>query len=316
MEKRIPVIIDCDPGHDDAIALVMACCAKNIDVLAVTTVCGNQTVDKTTLNALKILDFLGRRVPVASGAVHPLLRPLVVAAEVHGESGLGGVQLPEPVSVPEKKGAVQMMKDVLESSACPITMVCTAPLTNMALLLSAYPELKRNIARICLMGGGLGHGNKTAAAEFNIYVDPEAADIVFSSGVPIVMCGLDMTETALMTMEEIREFSDLPGKVAGLAADIFRYYADYYRREGFPGIALHDPTVIAYLMRPGLFTTEDMYVRVETQGGITTGMTFADRRIRTDKPAPNVKVCTGINRTGFIALVKACCLSYEGGTSV
>jgi pyrimidine-specific ribonucleoside hydrolase len=316
MQKKIPVIIDCDPGHDDAIALIMACCAANIEIRAVTTVCGNQTVDKTTLNALKILCFLGKRIPVARGADHPLVRPLVVAADVHGVSGLGGVILPDPSFVIEKENAVEMMKKVISRSETPITMVCTAPLTNMAILLTAYPELKKNINRICLMGGGIGHGNRTAAAEFNIFVDPEAADIVFSSGVPIVMCGLDMTESALMTMEEIDSFSHKDGKITALAADIFSYYAAYYRKEGFPGIALHDPTVIAYLMRPELFTTEPMYIQVETQGKVTTGMTFVDRRIRADKPAPNATVCTKIDRKGFVELVRECCRSYESGATV
>ncbi len=317
MQKRIPVIIDCDPGHDDAIALIMACCAKNLEVLAVTTVCGNQTVDKTTLNALKILSFLGmKNIPVARGSEKPLVRPLVVASDVHGASGLGGVLLPDPQIRLQKENAVELIRRILVQAKDPVTMVCTAPLTNMAIFLAAFPELKVKIREICLMGGGLDHGNRTAAAEFNIYVDPEAADIVFSSGIPIVMCGLDMTEKALMYMDEIEKFSQQPGKITALAVDIFRFYADYYRQEGFNGIALHDPAVIAYLMRPDLFTTEEMYIQVETQGKLTTGMTFVDRRICPDKPAPNVKVCTKVDRTAFVNLVEECCLSYENGTLI
>jgi len=317
MQKKIPVIIDCDPGHDDAIALIMACCAEKLDIRGVTTVCGNQTVDKTTLNTLKILSFLGmKKIPVAKGAEKPLLRPLVVAAEVHGESGLGGVILPDADMELQEDSALELMKRILTESKVPVTMVCTAPLTNMALFIMSCPELIKNISRIVLMGGGIAHGNKTAAAEFNIFVDPEAAAVVFNSGIPIVMCPLDMTEKALMTMSEIKEFSKEQGKICRLASDIFSYYADYYRSEGFDGIALHDPTTVAYLMKPELFTTRDMYIQIETQGKVTDGMTFADLRTCSDKPAPNVTVCIQADRAAFIRLVEDCCRSYDTGTLV
>lgn len=314
--KKIPVIIDCDPGTDDAIALLMAFAAANIDVLAVTTVCGNQTVDKTTLNALKILSFIHQeKTPVAKGAEKPLLRELHVASQVHGTSGLGGVILPDPTFDIQKENAVELSNKLLQHHK-KVTLVCTGPLTNTALLLTAHPECKKNIEQIVLMGGGLDHGNCTPTAEFNILTDPEAAKIVFGAGIPIVMCGLDMTETALIKIEQIEEFAALKGKIAELATDIFRFYSEYYIKTGFSGIAMHDPTTIAYLMRPELFTTEDYSIQIETQGELTTGMTIADRRVSNDKEKPNTKVCTGIRCKEFVELVKECMVSYEEGTLI
>lgn len=316
--KKIPILIDCDTGTDDAVALIMACAAQNLQLLGVTTVAGNQTVDKTTLNTLKILSFLGRKdVPVARGAERPLLRTLQVAAEVHGSSGLGGVILPDPDMQAQQMNAVELIRSVLIKNDVPVTLVCTAPLTNIALLLSAYPQLKHKIERIVMMGGGLSHGNVTAAAEFNIYADPEAAGIVMNSGVSVVMCPLDMTEQALLKFDEIEHFASEKGKVSRLALDIFRFYAQYYEARGFSGVALHDPTTIAYLMRPELFTLRPMYVQVETAPGAATyGMTFADTRIMADPPAPNAQVCIDVQRDAFIRLLTECCRAYDTGTLV
>lgn len=314
--KTTPIIIDCDPGTDDAIALLMACASKKLSILGVTTVGGNQTLNKTTLNALKILSFIQRQdIPVARGCAKPLLRALHTAGEVHGSSGLGGVILPDPVFDVQKDNAVQFIYKTLKHHKR-VTLVCIAPLTNIALLLSSHPEIKENIEKIVLMGGGLSHGNCTTTAEFNIYVDPEAAEIVFSAGIPIVMCGLDMTETAIITMEQIEEISHLKGPVARFASDIFEFYSEYYKKMGFPGIAMHDPTTIAYLLHPEMFTVEPLYVQVETQGKYTDGMTIADRRKCADKPAPNALVCTGINVPSFVQLVKDCITSYETGALV
>ncbi|HBL8930507.1 TPA: nucleoside hydrolase, partial [Enterobacter hormaechei] len=189
-----PIILDCDPGHDDAIALVLALASPELDVKAITSSAGNQTPDKTLRNVLRMLTLLKRTdIPVAGGAVKPLMRELIIADNVHGESGLDGPALPEPDFAPQNCTAVELMAKVLRESAEPVTLVATGPQTNVALLLNSHPELHSNIARIVIMGGAMGLGNWTPAAEFNIFVDPEAAEIVFQSGLPIVMAGLDVT---------------------------------------------------------------------------------------------------------------------------
>ena len=316
MENRIPVIIDCDPGHDDAIALIMAFSAKNLDVLAVTTTSGNQTIEKTTRNALRILSYIGKRPPVARGCSGPLVRPLEVAASVHGNSGLDGPEIPEPSFEAGRESAWELSRKLISESAAPVTMVCTGPLTNLAILLLAYPEVKQNIRQVCLMGGGIDHGNWSTTAEFNILVDPEAAAKVFSSGIPLVMCGLDVTEKAILSLEDIERIKRIGGRVPVLVGGLLDFFLKFHLRMGFNGVPLHDPTTIAYLMRPELFVTEKLYVQVETQGKYTTGMTFADKRINPDRPAPNATVCMGIDRAGFVKLVMDCCASYAEGSKV
>lgn len=184
----LPILLDCDPGHDDAIAIVLALASPELDVKAITSSAGNQTPEKTLRNVLRMLTLLNRTdIPVASGAVKPLMRNLIIADNVHGESGLDGPALPEPAFAPQNCTAVELMAKTLRESAEPVTIVSTGPQTNVALLLNSHPELHSKIARIVIMGGAMGLGNWTPAAEFNIYVDPEAAEIVFQSGIPVVM---------------------------------------------------------------------------------------------------------------------------------
>ena len=202
-----PIILDCDPGHDDAIALVLALASPELDVKAVTSSAGNQTPEKTLRNVLRMLTLLKRTdIPVAGGAVKPLMRELIIADNVHGESGLDGPTLPEPVFAPQNCTAVELMAKVLRESAEPVTLVATGPQTNVALLLNSHPELHGKIARIVMMGGAMGLGNWTPAAEFNIFVDPEAAEIVFQSGLPVVMAGLDVTHRAQIMADDIERF--------------------------------------------------------------------------------------------------------------
>ena len=196
--KKIPVILDGDPGHDDAIAWVLARASRELGILAVTSCCGNQTIEKTTYNALRVCTLIGLHAPVGKGCPHPLLNDVMNAPSVHGESGLDGPALPEPAFEASALSAPELMAKVLRESPEPVTIVATGPQTNVAALLLAHPELKCKIARISLMGGGIATGNWTPAAEFNILVDPEAARIVFTSGVPITMAGLDVTEKALI----------------------------------------------------------------------------------------------------------------------
>ncbi|MFQ1825263.1 pyrimidine-specific ribonucleoside hydrolase RihA [Aeromonas veronii] len=301
----LPVILDCDPGHDDAIALILALASPELKVLAVTTSAGNQTPDKTLNNALRILTLLGRDdIPVAAGAPKPLARELIIADNVHGESGLDGPKLPDPAFAPQAMTGIELMARSLRESAEPVTLVPTGPLTNIALLLAAHPELKPKIARIVLMGGAAGAGNWTPAAEFNIYVDPEAADMVFKSGIPITMCGLDVTHEAQVMDEDIERVRAITNPVAQCVAGLLDFFMIYHRdpKWGFAGAPLHDPCTIAWLLAPELFHGVECRVDIETSGVHTVGMTVVDRYGLTGKPA-NALVLLGLDRPGFIDLL-------------
>lgn len=301
----LPVILDCDPGHDDAIALILALASPELKVLAVTTSAGNQTPDKTLNNALRILTLLGRDdIPVAAGAPKPLARELIIADNVHGESGLDGPTLPDPAFAPVAMTALELMAKCLRESPEPVTLVPTGPLTNIALLLAAHPELKFKIARIVLMGGAAGPGNWTPAAEFNIYVDPEAADMVFKSGLPITMCGLDVTHEAQVMDEDIERVRAITNPVAQCVAGLLDFFMIYHRdpKWGFAGAPLHDPCTIAWLLAPALFHGVECRVDIETGGTHTSGMTVVDRYGLTGKAA-NALVLLGLDRAGFIDLL-------------
>ncbi|MFQ2821782.1 MULTISPECIES: pyrimidine-specific ribonucleoside hydrolase RihA [Aeromonas] len=301
----LPVILDCDPGHDDAIALILALASPELKVLAVTTSAGNQTPDKTLNNALRILTLLGRDdIPVAAGAPKPLARELIIADNVHGESGLDGPTLPDPAFAPQAMTGLELMAKCLRESPEPVTLVPTGPLTNIALLLAAHPELKGKIARIVLMGGAAGAGNWTPAAEFNIYVDPQAADMVFKSGIPITMCGLDVTHKAQVMDEDIERVRTITNPVAQCVAGLLDFFMIYHRdpKWGFAGAPLHDPCTIAWLLAPELFHGVECRVDIETSGEHTVGMTVVDRYGLTGKPA-NALVLLGLDRPGFIDLL-------------
>ncbi|MGL6286446.1 pyrimidine-specific ribonucleoside hydrolase RihA [Aeromonas hydrophila] len=301
----LPAILDCDPGHDDAIALILALASPELKVLAVTTSAGNQTPDKTLNNALRILTLLGRDdIPVAAGATKPLARELIIADNVHGESGLDGPTLPDPAFAPVAMTALELMAKCLRESPEPVILVPTGPLTNIALLLAAHPELKSKIARIVLMGGAAGAGNWTPAAEFNIYVDPEAADMVFKSGLPITMCGLDVTHEAQVMDEDIARVRAITNPVAQCVAGLLDFFMIYHRdpKWGFAGAPLHDPCTIAWLLAPALFHGVECRVDIETGGIHTSGMTVVDRYGLTGKAA-NALVLLGLDRAGFIDLL-------------
>ncbi|MDD8060652.1 pyrimidine-specific ribonucleoside hydrolase RihA [Shewanella metallivivens] len=300
-----PVILDCDPGHDDAISLILALSSDKLDVLAVTTSAGNQTPDKTLNNALRVLTLLGRHdIPVAAGAPKPLARDLIIADNVHGESGLDGPKLPDPAFAPVDQTAIELMAQKVKSSPQPVTLVPTGPLTNIALFLATHPELHHNIDSIVLMGGAAGVGNWTPAAEFNIFVDPEAADMVFKSGIPIVMCGLDVTHEAQIMDKDIERIRAISNPVAQCVAELLDFFMIYHRdpKWGFTGAPLHDPCTIAWLLNPSLFTTVDCWVGIETKGEHTQGMTVVDRYQLTGKPH-NTKVLFTINREGFVDFI-------------
>lgn len=242
---RIPVIIDCDPGHDDAIALLLAFASPRIYVQAVTVVAGNQTLEKTLKNTKNVLDYAEIRAKVAAGAQKPLFRELNIASHVHGESGLDGVILPPAKFEEVEITAVELMRKIILKSNEKVVLIATGPLTNVALLLLTYPVVKDKIEYISLMGGACFGGNLTPVAEFNIAVDPEAAKIVFESGIPIVMHGLDVTYKAQIYRNEVETIRKLGGKVPIMVAELLDFYSKYYGNQGFKGTPLHDACAVA-----------------------------------------------------------------------
>ena len=299
------IILDCDPGHDDAIAIVLALASPELDVKAITSSAGNQTPEKTLRNVLRMLTLLQRQdIPVAGGARKPLMRELIIADNVHGESGLDGPALPEPDFAPQSCTAVELMAKTLRESPQPVTIVATGPQTNVALLLNSHPELHDKIARIVMMGGAMVLGNWQPAAEFNIYVDPEAAEIVFQSGIPVVMAGLDVTHRAQIHGLDIERFRQLGNPVATIVAELLDFFMEYHKdaKWGFTGAPLHDPCTIAWLLKPHLFTSVERWVGVETQGKYTQGMTVVDYYFLTGNQ-PNTTVLLDVDREGFVDLL-------------
>ena len=302
MEKK-PIILDVDPGHDDAVAMMLACGARDLDLLAVTTVAGNVPLEKTTRNALRVLSLVGHTgVPVAAGASSPLHRPLHTAEDIHGESGLEGPEIPDASFEPDERGATALIADTLREAPEPVTLVPVGPLTNVATFLREHPELKERIARISLMGGSIGLGNTTPAAEFNVYVDPEAAREVFESGLPITMSGLDVTHQAGAGRAERENLRSL-GRIGGVVAELLEYFASTYRNVfGFDAPPLHDAVAVATVLEPGLLKTRPMRVDVECESELTRGETVCDFYGVTGKP-PNAEVGVELDREGFFELL-------------
>ena len=298
-----PIILDVDPGHDDAVAIMLACGAPELALLAVTTVAGNVPLEKTTNNALRILSLVDRPdIPVAAGASAPLVRPLHTAEDIHGESGLEGPEIPAPSSEPDGRGAARLMAETVSESPEPVTLVPVGPLTNVALFLREYPELKERVARITLMGGSIGLGNTTPAAEFNVYVDPEAAREVFECGLPITMIGLDVTHPAGAGPAERERLRSL-GRVGAVVAELLEYFAATYERVyGFDAPPLHDPVAVAAVIEPSLVKTRPMRVDVECESDLTRGETVCDFFGVTGKP-PNAEVGVKLDREGFFDLL-------------
>jgi pyrimidine-specific ribonucleoside hydrolase len=277
------VILDCDPGHDDAMALLMAIASDKIDLLAVTTSAGNQKPQKTFANARKLLALAKKEnIPVAKGASKPLRRELIIAEDIHGESGLDGAELPEP-SVPIlTTSANDLIADILRQSEEKVTLIATGPLTNIAIFLLSHPELKEKIELISFMGGACFGGNYSPHAEFNIYVDPEAADIVVQSGVPTAMFGLDVTLKAQVFEQDIQEIRAIKNPVATTMADLLDFFnltttVPFWAEAGHvEGIHMHDPCAVAYVIDPTLFTVYPMHVQVETSDTLALGSTVVD----------------------------------------
>ena len=299
--ERIPVILDCDPGHDDAIALLLALASPELEVLGVTTVYGNQTLEKTTANALRVLDLVDRHdVLVAPGADRPLERELTVAAHVHGESGLDGPKLPPPGRRPVAQHAVDFMVERIVGSPRPVTLVPTGPLTNVALLLDRIGG--DNVERIVLMGGAIAEGNMTPAAEFNIWADPEAAARVFGSGLDVTMIGLDVTHRAV-TSPAVQERLRATGTVGAFVADLVDFFSVYHRETyGWDGAPIHDTVAVAHVLWPGLVTTVDRNVEIEVQSDLCRGRTVVDLWNRTERPQ-NAHVGVDLDTDRFFELL-------------
>ncbi|HET6449931.1 MAG TPA: nucleoside hydrolase [Spirochaetia bacterium] len=310
------MILDCDPGHDDMVAIMLALASPELELLGITTVAGNQTGEKTFRNACRILKLVGREdVPLFRGSDQPLVRPLLVAEDIHGSTGLDGVELPEADTSKRKGNAIDFIVDTVNASKEPMHLVATGPLTNVAIAFRKDPGITRRIERLTIMGGGVYDSNVTPSAEFNIYVDPEAARAVFHCGVPITLVTLDISNKALFTDKEIGILESMGGAVSSKVAPLLRFFmGNNLKKFGIPGAALHDPLTVASLIDPGLITTRDLYVDVECAGELTRGETVADVYGVTGH-APNMKVSRDFNLAGYRTLIIDAIRTLDAGVS-
>ena len=300
------IIIDTDPGQDDAVAILLALASPELDVVGVTAVAGNVPLHLTEKNARKICELAGRPdIKVYAGAVRPLVRPLVTAEYVHGKTGLDGPDLPEPtMPLQAQHGVDFIVETILSNPDGEITLCPLGPLTNIALALIRAPEIAPKIREIVLMGGGFFEGgNVTPAAEFNIYVDPQAADVVLKSGIPIVIMPLDVTHKALTSRVRVERFRAMNTRVGDATAALLDFFERFDEQKyGTDGGPLHDPCVIAYLLKPELFKGRTCNVTVETNSELTMGMTVVDWWHVTGR-APNATVMRDIDDEGFFDLL-------------
>jgi inosine-uridine nucleoside N-ribohydrolase len=292
-----PILLDCDPGHDDAIAILLALGSDELELRGVTTVAGNQTLEKTTANAIRVLELADKgQIPVAAGAGRPLVREPRVAADVHGETGLDGPDLPPPGAEPLPQHAVDFLAERIPGA----TLVATGPLTNVALMLARHPEAKPE--RIVLMGGAIAEGNVTPAAEFNIWADPEAAQRVFTSGLDVTMVGLDVTHKALVTAEHAGQLRQA-GRIGEVVAELLEFYGGFHRATyGWDGSPIHDAVAVAHVIDPTLLEVERLNVRVDTESELCRGRTVVDLWRRTGLE-PTANVAVGIDAERFVDLL-------------
>ncbi|MGN1398418.1 MAG: nucleoside hydrolase [Erysipelotrichaceae bacterium] len=298
MQRRIKIILDCDVGHDDAIALMVAAANEKIDLLGITAVAGNQTLDKTLRNTLNVVQHLGLSVPVYAGMDRPIVRDQIVADYIHGESGLDGPVFEELKIKEEKQHAVDFIISTLMNSKERITLVPVGPLSNIAMAIRLQPKIVDKIEKIVLMGGAFGLGNHTPAAEFNIVADPEAADIVFKSGAEIVMMGLDLTNQAIATMDIIERMEQLGNKAGKLFSDIMRFTFNSQKRFDLEAGPVHDVTAVVYVTNPMIFTMKKAYVEICLDKGNCYGRTVCDfTKVNLHKA--NALVATGLDLQAF-----------------
>ena len=284
--KPTPIVLDCDPGHDDALAMILAAHNPAIDLLAITTVSGNGIIKKVTENALRVCALANINVPVAEGAGNAILGYIEAATDIHGETALDGAALPDPIFELEKISGVDLIAHVVREHPEKVTLVATGPLTNIALFLKLYPELKSNVAEIVFMGGSASRGNRTPYAEFNIWMDPEAADVVVKSGLPLTMCGLDVTHQALVTSEIFARLEALSHPISETISGLLQFFASTYRDVfEMPDPPLHDPVAVALLIDRSVVKTRRANVEIELNGKFTRGATVVDIYNRSGAPA-------------------------------
>jgi pyrimidine-specific ribonucleoside hydrolase len=307
----IPIILDCDPGHDDALAIALALARPELRVEAITTVAGNAPLERTTLNARRVLTLLGRTdVPVAAGADRPLLREPWAPVLVHGVSGLDGADLPEPTVEAVSESAVELAARIVRAAQEPIRIVATGPLTNIGLLLRAAPSIVAQIAGIWLMGGSIAEGNTTSRSEFNAWSDPEAAAIVFASGIPIRMAGLNLTHQALVLPPDVARLRKLGNRAGEIFADLMTFFGLHHKeRYGWDGPPIHDAVAVAWLVRPDLVDSRPMRVVVDLSDTDERGRTIGTEMTSDGEP-PNAHVGVEIDRDGLIDLVVDAVATY------
>jgi purine nucleosidase len=300
----VPILLDCDPGHDDAVAMLLAAGNDAVDLLAVTTVAGNCSLDLATLNARRVAALAGLQgVPVAAGAAGPLHGELVTAPDIHGLTGLDGYELRTGQAPLDPRPALELMTATLDEASEPVTLVPTGPLTNVAQLLTSRPDLHERIREIVLMGGSTGRGNVTPAAEFNVFVDPEAAAIVFASGLPLTMVGLNLTHQARATPDVLERVRAVPREPARAVEGWMSFFgAAYERVHGEFAPPVHDPCTVAMLIDPSLIRCVDAFVAVETEGRWTRGATVVDLNGRLGRPN-NARVAMALDAPRFWDLV-------------
>ncbi len=300
MNKKIPVIIDCDPGHDDAIAIMLAKASDKLDILAISIVGGNQTLTKTTENAIKVLEVLGADTPVAVGAAKPMFADLAPYIKSTDKNEADGYDLNSSKIKPVGKNCYEFLAEKILSSKEKVTLIPCGPLTNIAILFLTYPEVLDNIERISLMGGGAYYGNITPMAEFNIWQDPEAADIVFRSGIPITMHGICTTRMAHITQNDIESWREL--SIGGrFAAELMDAYTMQRKDKNIP-IPIHDANAVAWVIDPDIYITEHRNVEIDLSGAKTRGCTVTDFRDY-DEKIKNVDVVVEVNREKFVSML-------------
>ena len=311
--SKIPVIIDTDPGHDDTFAIMMALASDKLEVKAVTTVCGNSTVENTTKNALNILSLFGRTdIPVAMGRGDPMLGKLdrEGGKRVHGESGLEGPVFPPPLFDMVDMNAVDLIAKIIKESEQKIVLAPLGPLCNIAAFILSYPELLGRIEMISMMGGNTFAGNVTPGAEYNVYVDPESAQVVFQSGIPIVMHGINSVQLGRVYDKDVEEWRGFHNKAGKLADELMEFYTIYSKKTGRKSYCICDAHAVAYLIDPSIYTTVCTHVEVDLCGQYTRGRTVADLRDEftrklngaADK-ADNCHVVTDVDSDRFVALL-------------
>ena len=301
---RGPVVLDCDPGHDDAVAMLVAAASPELDLRAITTVAGNGTLEKVTYNARRVCTLGAiRDVPIAAGADRPLVRELETAAHVHGESALDGPALPEPEVPLDPRPAHKLIADVAAAADAPVTLIAIGPLTNVATALERHPGLAESLGEIVIMGGSTGRGNHRPYAEFNIYVDPEAAERVFASGVPVSLVGLNLTHQALATPAIVERLLALDTEIGRVVAGWMTFFGSTYEDLwGLPGPPVHDACAVALAIDPTLLRCEEAFVAIETEGRWTRGATVVDLHHRLGR-APNARVAMDLDAGRFWDLV-------------